>query len=395
MLIGAVECTKVTGSIMRYVKEPTYTKFITGDIPRFDDRNTAFSNGQREGNKYSSMHNQCVENLKKGEKGKTVLDAATFSAGATVDYVVRRNLLGREIVPVYNTTHRLESPDPEKISSIVKEKARWIGADLVGIAKTDPRWIYTHWGEQNVRYSQAAEVGDPIEIAEDYPFVIVMAHEMGYEMVKRSPAVEADTDIEYSKGAWCSASLATFIAELGYRAIPAVNEIGINVPLAVDAGLGEAGRNGQLITRDYGPRVRISKVFTNLPLVSDTPIDIGVQKFCEVCELCSTYCPSKSLMKGERTDQPWNLHNVPGMKKWPIKAMQCLDFWVKNGNHCSVCIRVCPWNKPNDLLHKFVRFFVERNIMSKTIVYFDQLLGYGKQAKDLGYDIETHLEPRE
>jgi len=377
---------------MKYVKEPTYTQFITGEIPRFDDRNTAFSQGQREGNKYTAMHHQCVENFKKCKKGKTVIDSATFSAGATVDYVVRKNLLGRETVPVYNTGHRLMNPDPEKMSELVKDKAAWIGADLTGIAKTDPRWIYSHWGEQNVRYSQAAEVGDPIELVEEYPYVIVMAHEMGYDMVSRSPAVEADTDLEYSKGAWSSASLATFIAELGYKAIPAVNEIGINVALAVDAGLGEAGRNGQLITRDYGPRVRISKVFTNLPLKPDKPIDIGVQRFCEVCKLCSTYCPSKSLIKGERTDKPWNRHNVPGLKKWPVKAMQCLDFWVKNGNHCSVCIRVCPWNKPNDLLHKFVRFFVERNIMSRAIVYFDQLLGYGKQKKNLDYNLDVSVE---
>ncbi len=377
---------------MKFVKEPTYKKFITGEIPRFDDRNTAFSLGQVEGNKYTEMHNRCVKNFKNCKKGKSILDTATFSAGATVDYVVRKNLLGREMVPVYNTDHRLKNPDPHKMSRIIKEKARWIGADLVGITKIDPRWIYTHWGQQNVRYSQAAEIGDPIEIEKNYSYAIVMAHEMSYDEVSRSPAVEADTDIEYSRGAWCAASLATFIAELGFKAIPAVNEIGINVPLAVDAGLGEAGRNGQLITRDFGPRIRISKVFTNLPLTQDRPIDIGVQKFCEVCELCSMYCPSKSLMKGERTDQPWNFHNVPGLKKWPVKAMQCLDFWVKNGNHCSVCIRVCPWNKPNDLLHKFVRFFVERNIMSKAIVYFDQLLGYGKQTRNLGYGMDQSVE---
>ncbi len=53
---------------------------------------------------------------------------------------------------------------------------------------------------------------------------------MGYYIVNRSPAVEAETDIAYSKGAWCATSLATFITELGYKAIPTVNEIGINVP---------------------------------------------------------------------------------------------------------------------------------------------------------------------
>lgn len=377
---------------MKIVKEPTYKKFITGEIPRFDDRNTAFSRGHVEGNKYTTMHNKCIKNFKEEIIGKSIIDHATFAGGATVDYVVRRNILGRETKPVYNNEYRLKSTDSKKITEILKEKAKWIGADLIGIAKIDRRWIYTNWGQQNVRYSGAAEVGDPINLPEEYKYVIVMVHEMAYEVVNRSPAIEADTDLAYSKGAWCASSLAAFISELGYKAIPTVNEIGINVAMAVDAGLGEAGRNGQLITRDFGPRNRISKVFTNLPLVPDKPIDIGVQKFCEACELCANYCPSGSLMKGERTDKPWNLHNVPGMKKWPIKAMQCLDYWAKSGNHCSVCIRVCPWNKPNNLLHKVVRYFVERNIMSKTIVFFDQLFGYGKQTKKLDYGIDVAVE---
>ncbi len=244
-----------------------------------------------------------------------------------------------------------------------------------------------------MNYSHAAEVGDPIEIPEECDTVIMMVHEMGYDVIQRSPGIEYDTDIEYSKGAWCASSLATFISELGYRAIPSVNELGINIAMAVDAGLGELGRNGQLITREYGPRVRLSKVFTNLPLTPDEPIDIGVQKFCETCALCARYCPSNSIPDGKRTDAAWNEHNVPGMLKWPVRAMQCLDWWVKNGNHCSVCIRVCPWNKPNNWLHKFVRLFAEYNILPGLVVYFDQLLGYGKQVKrdQFGQDPEVEL----
>ena len=262
----------------RYVKEPTYKKFITGELERFDDRNTGFSRGHIEGNKYTAMHNQCIENFKKSRPGQNILDHATWVAGATVDYVVRANLLGRETKPIYNTEYRLKNPDPVALTRIIKEKACWIGADMVGVAKLNPSWIYTHWGHQNVRYSHAAEVGDPIEIPPEFNMVIVMIHEMGYEAIQRSPGIEYDTDIAYSKGAWCTSSLATFIAELGYRAIPSVNELGIDIAMAVDAGLGEMGRNGLLITRDYGPRVRISKVFTNLPLIPDSPIDIGVQK---------------------------------------------------------------------------------------------------------------------
>lgn len=162
--------------------------------------------------------------------------------------------------------------------------------------------------------------------------------------------------------------------------------------MAVDAGLGELGRNGQLITRDYGPRVRISKVFTNLPLIPDSPIDIGVQKFCESCSLCAQYCPSNSISEGERSDQGWNEHNVKGMLKWSVKAMKCLDWWVKNGTHCSICIRVCPWNKPNNWLHRVVRIFAERNIMTPLIVKMDQMIGYGKQLKTMTYKQDTAVE---
>lgn len=204
---------------------------------------------------------------------------------------------------------------------------------------------------------------------------------MGYELMKRTPAVEPETDLGYSRMGWCASSLATFITELGYRAIPAGNELGISIPMAVDAGLGELGRNGLLITREFGPRVRISKVFTDLPLLPDPPIDIGVQRFCEQCALCARHCPSRAIPSGPRTDQPWDVSNAPGMLKWPVRAMDCLDWWVKNGTHCSVCIRVCPWNKPNTLFHRTVRTLAERNILTRVLVFMDELVGYGKRVK--------------
>ena len=55
--------------------------------------------------------------------------------------------------------------------------------------------------------------------------------------------------------------------------------MGITIPMAVDAGLGELGRNGLLLTEKYGPRVRLCKVFTDLPLEPDEPIDLGPSIF--------------------------------------------------------------------------------------------------------------------
>jgi len=65
--------------------------------------------------------------------------------------------------------------------------------------------------------------------------------------------------------AFVATSLAEFIRLLGHDAIPAGNDMALSIPLAVDAGLGELGRNGLLITKEFGPRLRLCKVFTNLP----------------------------------------------------------------------------------------------------------------------------------
>jgi len=367
---------------MKIVKEPTYKKFITGPIERFDDGKGGFSRGRTDpaGSKYDKMHRRSVENIRKNVKGKTILDHGLWTAARTVDYVMRRTQYGRETVAQFNREFKVEDLTPAQLTRTIKRVARWLGADLVGIAKLNRSWVYSHWGDQNAYYSGAAEAGDPIEIPEAYQYVIVLVQGMGYDMVKRSPAVEADTDLIYAKMGFTSCSLATYISEIGYQAIPSVNELGIDIAFAVDAGLGEMGRMGLLMTREFGPRCRIGKVFTDLPLEVDQPIDIGVQAFCEKCERCSEHCPSGAIKSGSRTEEPWDESNNRGMLKWPVHAMKCLDWWAKNGSHCSVCVRVCPWNKPDTMFHRAVKFFAERDILTRFMVSMDERLGYGKQS---------------
>jgi epoxyqueuosine reductase len=369
---------------VRRIKEPTYKKYIISPLRRFDERNTGFSRAMVDpsGSKYDRMHDRSVENIKKKIRGKSVLDHGLWASARTVDYVLRKSQLAREGAPLFNHQYKAEHLGPEAAARAIKQVARWLGADLVGIAGLNRTWIYTHWGHHNARYTGAAEAGDPIEIGEEYRFVIVLIHEMKYEVVRRTPAVEPETDLAYSKMGWTACSLANYIREIGYKAIPAGNELGLSIPFAVDAGLGELGRLGLLMTREFGPRVRISKVFTNLPLEVDHPIDIGVQSFCEKCERCTHHCPSGSIKPGERTEEPWDESNNRGLLKWPVHAMKCLDWWAKNGTHCSVCIRVCPWNKPKGLFHGGVRFLAERNLLVKTMVTLDEWMGYGKQVLD-------------
>jgi reductive dehalogenase len=221
-----------------------------------------------------------------------------------------------------------------------------------------------------------------------------MAHATSLKEVSKSPDVEAGSDLNYSRLAFVSTSMATFIRELGYKAIPAVNEMALNIPLAIDAGLGELGRNGLLITPEYGPAVQICKVFTNLPLDFDSPIDFGIQKFCEKCKLCAKYCSAKALSNGERMNKGWDKSNSPGLSKWPIKAMDCFDFWVNNGNHCSVCMRVCPFTRFNPLYHSIVNIFSCTEIFTKMLVYLHEFLGIGKKEENSKKYLSNFIEPK-
>jgi len=55
----------------------------------------------------------------------------------------------------------------------------------------------------------------------------------------------------YSRMAVTAFKLAEFIRALGYRALPAGNGVGLSIPIAIDAGMGELGRNGLLVTPKY------------------------------------------------------------------------------------------------------------------------------------------------
>jgi reductive dehalogenase len=178
-----------------------------------------------------------------------------------------------------------------------------------------------------------------------------MAIEMDYAMMKESPKAlsAAATGLGYSKMAVLSVSVAEFIRNLGYKAIPMRNDTALSIPLAIDAGLGELGRHGRLITEQYGPRVRLCKVFTDLPLVPDKPIDMGQQEFCENCGACAEECPGKAISAGKRTTEPASVsNNKGGLLKWPINAYNCFKNWYppKVGVDCTHCIAICTKNQP-------------------------------------------------
>jgi len=289
-------------------------------------------------------------------------------------YNSRHNVIPDRL-EIVDTTSIPTSSSSAELTREVKHAARVYGADLVGVANLDHNWIYS-----------VNRSSEPYKIPKSINKAIVIAVEMNYEDIATSPAFASSvaTAVGYSKMAFVEIELTAFIKRMGYNAIPCGNDIALSVPLAIDAGLGQFGRHGILITKKFGPRVRIAKVLTDMPLDEDSP-DLGfckaVVRFCEVCEKCATACPSQSIQYG--TEHTWSgltKSNNPGVKKWYINPVSCYNFWIENGSDCSNCISSCPYNKKDGFLHRMILWTV-RYVpwLNRLIVKMDDLLGYGKQ----------------
>ena len=372
-------------------------KIGSGEVGQFDQRNTMFSrpmDTKRSNVEVLEMGKKHygVRNFKDNE-GYTLLDWA-FAMGSW--YLERwwgfGNIVGNKgLYEWYPDSADIAArdrippgekwvvSDPVEMTRIVKKAAIYMGASSVGICKVDRRWIYSHrFDPRTLDHSAIDNIPDTFEYA------IVMLHEMDYTLMRTAPAYgeNAATGRGYSMMAYMASSVAHFIRDLGYKAIPSGNDTALSIPMAVDAGLGELGRHGLLIAPRFGPRVRISKVLTNLPLVPDKPIEIGVSEMCEVCGKCAKVCPGQAISFDKPTTEGPTISNNHGIYKWYINPERCFQFWVRNKGDCANCIRVCVFNKPNTRFHSFVRWYVE-NLprLDSFYLWMDDLFGYGKRMK--------------
>jgi reductive dehalogenase len=169
---------------------------------------------------------------------------------------------------------------------------------------------------------------------------------MDQDVLASSPSAFSNISVGlgYSKMAFIAGSLAQFIRNLGYNAIPCGNDTALSIPLAIDAGLGQLGRNGLLITPKYGPRVRIAKVLTDMPLKVEKPIQFGVTDVCNRCKKCAENCKTEAISFQDMTSKGPTSSNNSGVLKWYVDPEKCYMFWNQNGAPCSTCITVCPFN---------------------------------------------------
>lgn len=220
-------------------------------------------------------------------------------------------------------------------------------------------------------------------IPEACQFVVVLSLRMSRLTLQAAPTPTAaqTTSQAYSRLDYLLGATAEFIRGLGYVAIPSANDTAATIPLAIEAGLGELGRMNRLVTPQFGPMVRLGKIFTDLPLATDRPIDFGLKDFCRRCHKCALACPPQALsLEAEPSFQVRGLWNNPGHKGWFEDAVKCRSYWLAGpGTNCGICLAVCPFTKPQGWLHTAVKATISATpTFNRFFITMDDVLGYGK-----------------
>lgn len=122
------------------------------------------------------------------------------------------------------------------------------------------------------------------------------------------------------------------------------NETDLEAPFsfkfaAVNAGLGWIGKNDVVITKKYGPRVRLSAILIDAPFAYGEKI---TKSLCpETCSKCVDACPHKALH-----DTRWNIDSVRSdlIDYRLCNEKRSLSIKTLGRKHaCGLCMAACPF----------------------------------------------------
>jgi epoxyqueuosine reductase QueG len=128
------------------------------------------------------------------------------------------------------------------------------------------------------------------------------------------------------------------IQGLGYRAVPIPASQIVDWKtqkghlshkhIARAAGLGWIGRNNLLVNKEFGSRIRLITLLTDLPLVIGSPSIMN----CGSCRDCLSVCPAGAIR-----EQPEEFDHLRCYEQLRIFA-KTLHF---SHNICGVCVKAC------------------------------------------------------
>ena len=256
-------------------------------------------------------------------------------AGSIIN--IRRSVLDLD----KNPTNGKKQMDDKAITAL-RTYANSIGADEIGFSSVPREWIFQ---DTAIRYTQA----------------IVLIMEMDKERMSLAPNQDTAVMVHetYNTLGQVANKIAEWLRKRGFAAHAGhpLGGMALYPPMAQAAGLGWRGINGLVITPQFGPRVRLAAVFTeieNLPVYEGNE-HAWVLDFCEACHRCVRDCPPDAFY-----EQP--IHHDNGLVT-VLDNGKCFPYFMKY-HGCSICIKVCPFNQQGyakikeGFLHKKEKFGV-------------------------------------
>ncbi len=283
---------------------------------------------------------------------------ASFAAVEAFHPILEKDSINRKQVQV----------DPLKISNFIKQWAKKLGAVSSGITHLKDYHLYTHIG-------RGERFGQPVDLKHE--FAIAVTVEMNKFMIDTAPhgPTVMESAQQYLESGRIAVQITEFIHNLGYPARAHIDgNYRVVCPLvARDAGLGEIGRMGLLMTPELGPRVRIAVVTTDLPLLPDERRrDLSLIEFCRICKKCADVCPSQAIPFEHRI-------KIDGVSRWQINSEACFTYWCVSGTDCARCVKVCPYSHPDSFLHNCVRAGVRHAPLFRRLALTMDDFFYGKK----------------
>jgi ferredoxin len=189
-----------------------------------------------------------------------------------------------------------------------------------------------------------------------FKYALVCIQEMDREKLEKAPDLEAGAEVPrvYSELGFAVNDIARWLREAYGIACQSNHPLGGLVnspPLAGKAGLGWQGHNGLLITPEYGQRQRIAPIFVEGKLFrfTDSREHMWIEDFCKTCRACEKACPTYAIYSEKQT----GIEDVPGIgeTRTCIDRLKCWPEFSRTLG-CSICIKVCPFSRGEDVYEK-------------------------------------------
>ena len=370
----------VLSLLFLFVKNPVSFP-VTGYVnPRqcVDENDVIFSRmrlipGTEEWDAYYKAHKteEKLDNIARALPGLLSGSSVYFNpltfASADANFELIGFLQKANLQPAADNTSVLS---PEALTNYLKGWTSYLGTRSMGICELKDYHLYTVRG-------RGADWGKPV--IRSHRYAIAFTVEMDHLNMQSAPAspVVFESSQKYLDLANIALQISAFLNKSGWQARAHIDgDYELICPLvARDAGLGEIGRMGLLMTPKLGPRVRIAVVTTNAPLITD-PVreDPSVTEFCRICRKCADCCPGKCIPHGDA-------ENTDGVLRWRINSDLCYQYWCTCGTDCGRCMSVCPYSHPDNVMHNIVRRLIRRSaLMLHLAVVADDFL-YGRKPK--------------